>query len=47
MAYNMTQQQLEQLIWALRPVAPMTEAGVVAIVRRLVPFDLGRDKLKR
>ena len=46
MAYNMTQQQLEQLIWALRPVA-MTEAGVVAMVRRLVPFDLGRDKLKR
>ena len=47
MAVQMTQQQLEQLIQALRPAAPTAGAGAAAIVGRLGPCELGRDKLKR
>ena len=47
MAINMTQEQLEQLIQALRPPAPTAGAGAAAIVGRLGACELGRDKLKR
>ena len=49
MGVNLTQDQLEQLIQALRPAAasPMVEAGAAAIVGRLSPCELGRDKMKR
>jgi hypothetical protein len=49
MGVNMTQQQLEQLITALRGPNPAGAAGLgaAAMVGRLGPCELGRDKLKR
>ena len=47
MAVQMTPEQLEQLIQALRPAAPTAGAGAAAVVGRLGPCELGRDKLKR
>ena len=49
MGVNMTQGQLEQLIAALRGPNPAGAAGVgaAAMVGRLGPCELGRDKLKR
>ena len=47
MAVQMTQEQLDQLIQALRPAGPTAGAGAAAIVGRLGPCELGRDKLKR
>ena len=49
MGLNLTQAQLEQLIQALVPAAaaPMAGAGAAAIVGRLSPCELGRDKMKR
>ena len=35
------------MIQALRPAAPTAGAGAAAIVGRLGPCELGRDKLKR
>ena len=46
MTVQMTKEQLEQLIQALR-AAPTAGAGAAAIVGRLGPCELGRDKLKR
>ena len=47
MTVQMTQEQLEQLIQALKPAAPTVSAGAAAVVGRLGPCELGRDKLKR
>ena len=47
MAIQMNQEQLEQLIHSLRPAAPTAGAGAAAMVGRLGPCELGRDKLKR
>ena len=47
MGVNMTQDQLDQLIQALRAPAHTAGAGAAAIVGRLGPCELGRDKLKR
>ena len=47
MAIQMTQEQLNQLIAALRPASPRAGAGAAGMVRRLGPCELGRDKLKR
>jgi hypothetical protein len=48
MGVNMTQDQLTQLIAALRGPHPAgAGAGAAAMVGRLGPCELGRDKLKR
>ena len=49
MGVNMTQDQLNQLIAALRGPDPAGAAGIgaAAMVGRLGPCEMGRDKLKR
>ena len=41
MAINVMQDQLKQLIVALRCAAPMAGGEVVDIVRRIAPYELG------
>ena len=47
MAVQMTAEQFNELMQTLRPAAPTAGAGVAALVGRLGPCELGRDKLKR